>query len=79
VWQQHGKYAGWRVHFERRTRDSGRTWERIGPIHDGRTFGAIQPTLLTRTDGSILALCRNQNGDGFIRATLLCRRRQNMD
>ena len=60
--------AGWRVHFER-TRDLGRTWERVGPIHDGRTFGAIQPTLLTRPDGSILALCRNQNGNGSILAT----------
>lgn len=60
--------AGWRVHFER-TRDLGRTWERVGPIHDGRTFGAIQPTLLTRPDGSIIALCRNQNGNGAILST----------
>ncbi len=59
---------GWRVHFER-TKDSGRTWERVGPIHDGKTFGAIQPTLLTAPDGSILALCRNQNGNGNILST----------
>jgi predicted neuraminidase len=60
--------AGWRVHFER-TADLGRTWERVGPIHDGRTFGAIQPTLLTRPDGTVLALCRNQNGNGSILST----------
>jgi predicted neuraminidase len=59
---------GWRVHFER-TKDAGRTWERVGPIHDGKTFGAIQPTLLTTTDNSILALCRNQNGNGAILST----------
>jgi len=34
--------AGWRLHFERS--DSGATkWEKIGPIHDGKDFGAIQP------------------------------------
>lgn len=59
---------GWRVHFER-TQDAGRTWERVGPIHDGKTFGAIQPTLLTNADGSIIALCRNQNGNGAILST----------
>jgi predicted neuraminidase len=50
---------GWRVHFER-TADGGRSWERIGPIHDGREFGAIQPTLLTHADGRLQALCRSR-------------------
>jgi predicted neuraminidase len=55
------EHDGWRVHFER-TADLGKTWESTGPIHDGRTFGAIQPTLLTYPDGRIQALCRSQQG-----------------
>jgi len=52
---------GWRVHFER-TPDLGRSWEFIGPVNDGREFGAIQPTLLTYPDGRIQALCRSKQG-----------------
>ncbi len=55
------EHDGWRVHFER-TPDLGDTWESTGPIHDGRTFGAIQPTLLTHADGQIQALCRSRQG-----------------
>ena len=62
------EFDGWRVHFEK-TSDFGRTWQRTPAIHDGRTVGAIQPTLLTLSDGRILALCRNQNGNGAILAT----------
>ena len=50
---------GWRVHFDR-TPDLGQTWERIGPINDGKRSGAIQPTLLTYPDGSLQALCRTK-------------------
>ncbi len=50
---------GWRVHFER-TKDLGRTWERIGPINDGRDFAAIQPTILVHPDGRLQALCRSR-------------------
>jgi predicted neuraminidase len=50
---------GWRVHFER-TADLGTHWEKIGPINDGITFGAIQPTLLTYRDGRLQALCRSK-------------------
>lgn len=39
------EYGGWRVHFEL-TRDWGLTWDRVGPINDGKEFGAIQPTIL---------------------------------
>ncbi|MBW3599420.1 MAG: exo-alpha-sialidase [Planctomycetes bacterium] len=55
------EHDGWRLHFERST-DLGKTWQSTGPIHDGRTFAAIQPTLLTLDDGSILALCRSRQG-----------------
>lgn len=59
---------GWRVHFER-TSDFGRTWQRTAAIHDGKKIGLIQPTLLTHPDGSIQALCRNQDGNGQIVST----------
>jgi len=62
------EHDGWRVHFEL-TSDHGKTWQRTPAIHDGKTVGAIQPTLLTHKDGSIQALCRNQNGEGKILST----------
>jgi predicted neuraminidase len=49
----------WRVHFEL-TRDLGKTWEVIGPIHDGIEFGAIQPSILTYPDGKMQVLCRSR-------------------
>ena len=52
------EHKGWRVHFER-TDDLGKNWEFIPAIHDGKEFGAIQPTLLTYADGRIQALCRS--------------------
>ena len=55
------EHDGWRVHFER-TGDLGKTWEVIGPINDGRVFGAIQPSVLTHADGGMQILCRSQQG-----------------
>lgn len=52
---------GWRVHVER-TADLGRTWLRVGPINDGRSIAAIQPSILTRGDGSLLAIGRSRQG-----------------
>lgn len=52
---------GWRVHFEA-TNDLGRSWTRTGPINDGQSIGAIQPSLLTLADGSLLALGRSRQG-----------------
>lgn len=54
------EHAGWRVHFER-TRDAGRTWTRVEPIHDGKTISAIQPSILTYRDGRLQALGRTRN------------------
>jgi len=51
----------WRVHFERTT-DQGKTWEIIGPIHDGSKFNAIQPSILTYKNGSMQVMCRTQEG-----------------
>jgi len=52
------EHKGWRVHFER-TRDLGKRWEFVPAINDGKEFGAIQPTLLSYSDGRIQALCRS--------------------
>ncbi len=51
----------WRVHFEL-TKDSGKTWEVIGPINDGIEFNAIQPSILTYGHGKMQILCRTQEG-----------------
>lgn len=53
------EHNGWRVHFEI-TRDSGKTWEVIGPIIDEKEFGAIQPSILTYPDGKLQVLCRSR-------------------
>lgn len=55
------EHDNWRVHFEL-SRDNGQTWQFIGPVNDGKEFGAIQPTLLLHAGGNIQALCRSQQG-----------------
>ncbi|MFT5466410.1 MAG: putative neuraminidase [Verrucomicrobiales bacterium] len=50
---------GWKVHFEV-TRDLGKTWEVIGPIHDASKFNAIQPSILTHGDDQLQILCRSR-------------------
>ncbi len=49
----------WRIHFEV-TRDLGKTWEVIGPIHTGEIFHAIQPSILTYPDNRMQILCRSR-------------------
>ena len=53
------EHDGWRVHFEIADSDL-KSWQRIGPINDGKTFGVIQPTILQWPNGRLLALCRSQ-------------------
>jgi alpha-L-rhamnosidase len=50
---------GWKVHFEL-SNDFGKTWQKVGPINDGTTIHAIQPTILTHKDGRLQILCRTQ-------------------
>ena len=50
----------WRVHMEYTT-DFGKSWDKTGPLNDGKTFQAIQPTILTHSDGSLQILCRSKN------------------
>lgn len=53
------EYDGWTVHLEF-TRDQGRTWDRVGPIHTKAEFNAIQPTILQHKDGRLQILCRTK-------------------
>ena len=57
----------WRVHFERSS-DGGRTWTATGPLNDGLTMAAIQPSILFLggAGGSrLLALGRSRQGKVF--------------
>lgn len=53
------EHAGWRVHLER-TLDLGKTWQQIGPLNDGKEFGAIQPSILVYPSGKMQILCRSR-------------------
>ena len=52
---------GWKVHFEL-TKDLGKTWKVIGPIHDASKYNAIQPSILTYPEQRMQVLCRSQEG-----------------
>ena len=52
------------MHFER-SRDLGQTWEIIGPVNDGKEFGAIQPSILFHGGGKLQALGRTKQGKVF--------------
>jgi predicted neuraminidase len=55
------EHDGWRVHIERST-DGGKTFDKIGPLNDGKEFAAIQPTVLTWPGGKLQILCRSRQG-----------------
>ena len=55
------EHDGWRLHFEL-TRDSGKTWEVIGPIPSPDGFSAIQPSVLIHKRGRMQVLCRSREG-----------------
>ncbi|GAA4414247.1 exo-alpha-sialidase [Nibrella viscosa] len=55
------EHDNWRVHFETTT-DWGKTWQKTEAINDGKSFGAIQPTVLVHKNGQLQALCRSTNG-----------------
>ncbi len=57
--EKEGKDVDWMVHFEI-TKDLGKTWEVVGPINNGTTFDAIQPSILTYPDGKMQVLCRTR-------------------
>jgi alpha-L-rhamnosidase len=55
---------GWKVHFERST-DLGQTWQFIGPVNDGQTIGAIQPSILFLGGTRLAAVGRTRQGHVF--------------
>jgi predicted neuraminidase len=56
--------GGWRVHFER-TSDLGKTWTTTPPVNDGKTIGAIQPSILFLKNGALEAVGRTKNDKLF--------------
>jgi predicted neuraminidase len=53
--------GGRRIYIER-TRDLGKTWERIGPLAGSDRISAIQPTILRHAPNAMQLLCRSQQG-----------------
>jgi alpha-L-rhamnosidase len=51
---------GWKIHFEE-SADMGKTWKLVGPINDGKTIKAIQPSVLIHKDGRLQMLARSAN------------------
>ena len=49
----------WRLHMER-SRDLGRSWLPNVPVTDPKGYGLIQPSLVVRPDGSVLAFARSR-------------------
>lgn len=58
------EHHGWRVHFER-SMDGGKSWTSTGPLNDGMTIGAIQPSLLRHPGGRLQAVGRTRQGRLF--------------
>jgi alpha-L-rhamnosidase len=52
--------TGWKVHFEL-TKDNGHTWTKTDSLNDGKVVSAIQPSILTYSDGRMQILCRSKN------------------
>jgi predicted neuraminidase/quercetin dioxygenase-like cupin family protein len=50
---------GWRVHMEL-VSDRGREHKKTGPLNDGETLGAIQPTILVHPNNVLQILCRTR-------------------
>ena len=55
------EHRQWRVHFEI-SQDMGQTWQVIGPIHEGKHFEAIQPSILIYPNQHLQILCRTRQG-----------------
>ena len=62
--ETHEKPSKWSVHFER-SRDLGRTWQKIGPVNDGGRIQAIQPSILFLGGDKLLALGRSRQDRVF--------------
>ena len=56
--------GGWRVHFERSS-DLGKTWSATPPVNDGKTIGAIQPSILFHQNEKLQSIGRTKNDKLF--------------
>ncbi|MBG48429.1 MAG: sialidase [Pseudozobellia sp.] len=56
-----GDETFWKIHFEKSDAKM-KNWEVIGPIHDGVTFDAIQPSIMQLADGRLMVLARTRQG-----------------
>lgn len=54
----------WAVHFEL-TSDLGKTWQRLGPVHDGLSVQAIQPSILFAGGERLIAIGRSRQQKVF--------------
>jgi len=50
----------WLTHLEHSS-DMGKTWNKIGPLNDGKDFNVIQGSLLNYPNGKMQILCRTEN------------------
>jgi predicted neuraminidase len=57
----------WQVHLEL-SKDMGATWEKIGPLNDGKQFNAIQPSILIYPNGKMQILCRTEHAGRICQA-----------
>lgn len=55
---------GWQVHFES-TKDNGKSWTKTEPLNDGKTIGAIQPSILHLSGTHLRAVGRTRQGELF--------------
>jgi predicted neuraminidase len=53
--------SGDKLHFEM-TKDGGRTWKKTKALNDGKSFSAIQPSVIFLQDGRMKLLCRSNTG-----------------
>lgn len=58
------EHDGWRVHFERSS-DGGATWSKTDAVNDGKSMGAIQPSVLFLGGEKLLALGRTKQARIF--------------
>lgn len=58
------EHDGWRVHFERSS-DGGATWSKTDAVNDGKSIGAIQPSILFLGGDKLLALGRTKQSKVF--------------
>jgi len=57
----------WQVHLEL-SDDMGKTWQKIGPLNNGRDFNVIQPSILIYLNRKMQILCRSEHAGRIYQA-----------